>query len=132
MWEGIASWSELRVKKGEFVSGVQADYHDLIIQRGMEEDVAPILIEGIMHFLGKSNILEFRQIPEESPNISLIRNYLKTKGMRIFERQDVSPYCNIDSDYLDIERGWSSSHRRDVKRQKKEAGPIRQIRVKNL
>jgi CelD/BcsL family acetyltransferase involved in cellulose biosynthesis len=130
MWEGAASWSELKIKKGEFISGVQADYHDLIIQRGMEEDVAPILMEGIMHFLGKSNILEFRQMPKESPNISFIRSYLKTKGMRTFERQDVSPYCNTGRDYSDIERSWSSSHRGDVKRQKKRLAQLGKLELK--
>lgn len=129
MWQGPASWSELKVNKMEFASGVQADYHDLIVQKGKEETIAPILMEGIMHFLNKIDVLEFRQIPEESPNLPFIRNYLKREKIASFEQQEVSSYCYLEGDYSNMEKRWSASHRGDIRRQKKKLNELGKLQL---
>lgn len=130
MWEGPASLSELRVKKGEFISGDQADYHDLIIQKGKEEAIAPILLDGIMYFLGAVNILEFKHIPHDSPNLDLIKRYLETKKARTFEKQDISPYYLFAQNYNEMESSWHSSHRGDIRRQKKKLNELGKLELK--
>ena len=130
LWKGPGSLSELKVKKGEFISGDQADYHDLIIQEGKEESIVPVLLDGITQFIGKVNILEFKHIPHDSPNLALIRRYLEAKKTRTFEKQDISPYCLFAPTYNEMENSWHSSHIGDIRRQKKRLNKLGKLELK--
>ena len=130
MWAGPASWSELKVRKGEFIGGVQADYHDFIFEKGMEADVAPVLVEGVLRFMEDVNILEFLHIPGDSPTYLPIKDYLDAKGVKIFEKKEVSPYYVMDKSYDAIEKGWRSSHRGDIRRQKKRLGELGKLELR--
>ena len=106
----------------------RGDYQPPIVDPTRVEAVLPVLLDAAFHHFGKRGVYWWPNIPENDPGLSVLRATLASRGMPYVEERETAPRLAINGgDFAQVEQGWTSSHRKDVRRQRKrlaEKGPV--------
>jgi CelD/BcsL family acetyltransferase involved in cellulose biosynthesis len=110
--------------RGLFFSQVtlfaQSDYQPLLVEAGYMETVLPQMLEAAFRHFGRRGVYWFPNIPETDPSLEVLRQHLRKQGMPFFEQSEVAPRLRLEGrDFDTLEKSWRSSHRIDVRRQRK-------------
>ncbi|WP_031494875.1 hypothetical protein [Bryobacter aggregatus] len=90
-------------------------------------EALPALWDAQIQLLG-GGVHWWPNLPEDDIALSILYQYLNKKGMPFYEEAEEAPYLPFASEsYAALEQNWTSSHRKDFRRQKKrleEIGPV--------
>lgn len=107
----------------------RADYQPPVVDPACAAEVLPAMLDAAFKHIGRSGVLWWPNIPSTEPSLELLRAYLRDRGMPWMEERETAPRLRLDGrTFAEVEKDWSSSHRIDVRRQRKrlaEKGPIR-------
>jgi CelD/BcsL family acetyltransferase involved in cellulose biosynthesis len=110
--------------RGMYLSQVtlfaQSDYQPLLVAPEYLEAVLPQLLDKAFQHFGKRGVYWFPNIPATDPSLEVLRRFLADRGMPYFEQSEVAPRLRLEGrDFETLEKAWKSSHRIDVRRQRK-------------
>lgn len=114
-----SDWKFLFSRKLTPLNGVMGDYFAPIVKRGMEQEVSEALINEIFNGCGRRGIVDFPHIPEEHPTLQKIREGFLESGLASVETKTICPRLNFFESYQATEMSFKSSHRGDIRRQKR-------------
>ncbi|MBN2312743.1 MAG: GNAT family N-acetyltransferase [Sedimentisphaerales bacterium] len=107
----------MTLKKLTFVGDGLTDYHDLLTADEKREEILRILIEFIVEGKKDWDVIHFRNVRGDSPNLPILRNILTETSFRFMERINIrSPYISIDRDWTDYYSTLGKNIRSDVRR----------------
>jgi CelD/BcsL family acetyltransferase involved in cellulose biosynthesis len=79
----------------------------------------PMLKAALSHY-GRRSVYWFPHIPSNDPALPALRSYFETTGMRYCEEWESAPRLRLDgADFGTVQRTWTSSHRKDIRRQRR-------------
>ncbi len=112
------------------------DYQPPVVVPEMVAEVLPALLDAALEHFGRSGVFWWPNIPITDPSLPVIREYLRARHMPFSESREGAPRLRLNGcDYSGAEKVWSSSHRVDVRRQRKrlaEKGPVSLWRPSSL
>ncbi len=114
-----APLKDLGGRRMEFVSGPQGDCHDAIIERGLDCNVIPMLLESMLKYSIKTNLFILHHIVKESNTLSFIFDSFHKNNYKVAIQEETAPYLCLDSTKDEIEKNWSKKHKTDLRRQHK-------------
>lgn len=104
------------------------DYQPFIVERALAETVLPEMLDAALGRFGRHGVYWWPHLPKTDPCLDILRSYLAARHMPHVEDREAAPRLRIDgADFKTVEGGWASSHRIDVRRQRKrlaEQGPV--------
>jgi CelD/BcsL family acetyltransferase involved in cellulose biosynthesis len=104
------------------------DYQPFIVDTACAATVLPTMLDAAIQHYGRRGVYWWPHIPATDPSIEILRSYLDARHMPHVEEREVAPRLRIGgADFAAVEKGWASSHRIDVRRQRKrlaEQGPV--------
>ncbi len=105
-----------------------ADYQPLALDPPRAQEILPPMLDAAIAHFGNPGVLWWPHIPANDPALPILRACLEERGMPVFEETEDAPRLAInDREYEEVEKGFSSSHRIDTRRQRKrlaERGPV--------
>jgi len=108
----------LKLKKIELIGTPASDYHTFLLgEKGREHVKA--MMEHANHVAPDYDCIEFKDIPEDSETMRILRD-LSKESFKFEERTlDLCPYCILPSTFEDYFRGLGSNWRRNIRRWRK-------------
>lgn len=104
-----------------------SDYQCPVVIADAAAEALPALWDAQIQLLG-GGVHWWPNLPEDDIALSILYQYLNKKGMPFYEEAEEAPYLPFASEsYAALEQNWTSSHRKDFRRQKKrleEIGPV--------
>jgi CelD/BcsL family acetyltransferase involved in cellulose biosynthesis len=98
----------------------RGDYQPAIVDPDMAPAVLPAMLESAFHHFGTSGVYWFPNIPSTDPSLHVLRSFFSGRGMPYVEERETAPRLRINGDsFSSVEQGWTASHRKDVRRQRK-------------
>ncbi len=106
----------------------RGDYQPPIVDPAVAETALPAMLGTAFDYFGKRGVYWWPNIPDTDPSLAILRSVLSSRGMPYVEERETAPRLSINgADFAQVEMGWPSSHRKDVRRQRKrlaEKGPV--------
>jgi CelD/BcsL family acetyltransferase involved in cellulose biosynthesis len=105
------------LRKLTFVGDGLTDYHDLLIANERRKEVLQILLKFIVD--GKENwdVIHFRNVRGDSPNLPILRDTLGDTSLTFVERINIRcPYISIDCDWMNYYSALGKNIRSDIRR----------------
>jgi len=95
------------------------DYQPSLVVQKEAGRVLPLMWDALRKHYG-GGVYWWPNVPESDPALELIREYLRAQGMQWFEEEESSLRLTFGGRPLEeVEKAWTSSHRKDVRRQRK-------------
>ena len=107
----------LRLKKLTFVGDGFTDYQDLLIASQTREETLRALLRSVVNDSGNWDVVHFRNIRGDSPNLPILRDVLEGTPYEVTERINIrSPYIPIDCGWNDYYASLGKNIRSDLRR----------------
>ncbi|MGB7760952.1 MAG: GNAT family N-acetyltransferase [Bryobacteraceae bacterium] len=104
------------------------DYQPFIVDPARAATLLPEMLDAAIAHYGRHGVYWWPHIPKTDPSLEILRSYFDARRMSYAEECEVAPRMRIEgADFASVEKGWGSSHRVDVRRQRKrlaEQGPV--------
>lgn len=104
------------------------DYQPPLVIERYAADALPAMLDAAIGRFGRRGVYWWPNVPVASPGLDILRTYLNKRGMTYFEEVETAPRVRLEGDaFSHTELKWTSSHRKDVRRQRKrlqEQGPV--------
>jgi CelD/BcsL family acetyltransferase involved in cellulose biosynthesis len=105
-----------------------ADYQPPIVAPEFASTALPAMLDAAIAHFGRRGVLWLPHIPTTDPSLGVLRSYFSSHNMPFVEESEIAPRLRLGGgDFASIEQSWSSSHRIDVRRQRKRLaaqGPV--------
>lgn len=105
-----------------------ADYQPPIVAAEFASTALPAMLDAAIAHFGRRGVLWLPHIPTTDPSLGVLRSYFSSHDMPFAEESEIAPRLRLaGGDFASIEQSWSSSHRIDVRRQRKRLaaqGPV--------
>jgi CelD/BcsL family acetyltransferase involved in cellulose biosynthesis len=130
---GVIPLARLRTdERGLFFTLVapfaRGDYQPPIVDPKMAPVALPAMLDAACRHFGRRGVYWWPNIPSTDPSLDILRSFFTARGMPYVEEGETAPRLRIQgANFSAVERGWSASHRNDVRRQRKrlsEQGPV--------
>ena len=107
----------------------RGDYLPLVVVPEAAAEALPAMLDAAVKHYGRQGVYWWQNLPSTDPSIGLLRDYFRSRKMPWVESTEVAPRLRLDGrDFETVEKDWTSSHRKDVRRQTKrlaaEKGPV--------
>lgn len=106
----------------------RGDYNSPIVCPEMSATVLPLMLERAFDYFGRRGVYWFPNIPDDDPSLEVLREFFRKHDMPWQEEREQAPQLRFKSpNFAEVEQTWPSSHRKDVRRQRKrlsEQGPV--------
>ena len=106
----------------------RGDYQPFVIDAQRVSEVLPVLLEAAFRYYGRRGVYWFPNIPASDPALPVLRDFFRSARMPHVEERESAPRLRFNgANFAAVEQSWSSSHRKDVRRQRKrlaEQGPV--------
>src|SRR5271166_7205908 len=106
----------------------RGDYQPPIVAPEYAASALPAMLDAAFAHFGRRGVFWWPNIPVTDPSLQVLREYFQAHKMPFVEDREVAPRLRLDGcDFAGAEKLWSSSHRIDVRRQRKrlaEKGPV--------
>jgi CelD/BcsL family acetyltransferase involved in cellulose biosynthesis len=106
----------------------RGDYQPPLVAPECAATILPAMVDKAITHFGRHGVFWWPNIPSTDPSLELLRSYFKAHRMPFVEDREVAPRLRLNGcDFAAAEKSWSSSHRIDVRRQRKrlaEKGPV--------
>jgi CelD/BcsL family acetyltransferase involved in cellulose biosynthesis len=106
----------------------RGDYQPPIVAPEWVSSALPAMLDAAFAHFGRKGVFWWPNIPVTDPSVPVLRDYLQAHNMPYVEDREVAPRLRLDGcDFAAAEKIWSSSHRIDIRRQRKrlaEKGPV--------
>jgi CelD/BcsL family acetyltransferase involved in cellulose biosynthesis len=106
----------------------RGDYQPPVVAPEWASTALPAMLDAAIAHFGRWGVFWWPNIPVTDPSLPVLRDYFKSHKMPFVEDGEVAPRLRLDGrDFAAAEKLWSSSHRVDVRRQRKrlaEKGPV--------
>jgi CelD/BcsL family acetyltransferase involved in cellulose biosynthesis len=111
----------------EFVGGNLADYANPIAEKDREIEVLRELFKAALNLKPAFDVLALRHLTENVT--SSARAALNELGLTGLERTEVAPFIQLSPhfSYEEVEKTWPSSHRGDIRRQRKRLAKLGKV-----
>jgi CelD/BcsL family acetyltransferase involved in cellulose biosynthesis len=110
----VTGAAEGRARVLEFSTRSQSDFHDVIADAGFRPSVLAAAGNALREIGTEADVIRLAHLPEGFPAtdwvVSHLRGYLARRTHAVLA---------LESDYAKVEGRWRSSHRRDIRRQRK-------------
>jgi CelD/BcsL family acetyltransferase involved in cellulose biosynthesis len=104
------------------------DYQPFIVDPAHVRTLLPALLDAAIAHYGRRGVYWWPHIPRTDPALEILRSYLDARHMPHVEESETAPRLRIEgAEFAALDKGWASSHRIDVRRQRKrlaEQGPV--------
>ena len=98
----------------------RADYQPPVVAPEFLTQALPALLDAAIRRFGKYGVFWWPNIPVTDPSVDVLRSFFRERRMPFVEEGEVAPRLRLDGrDFPALEKAWSSSHRIDVRRQRK-------------
>lgn len=117
-----SSWKEGKVRVLEFSGGTQCDQHDVIAEPGALSEVLDAIEPYLKKLCTRVDVVRLHNIPSDSSTVDWFKKRYQT-----YCDTSPNPVLRLEGDYAKLEGQWRSSHRGDVRRQRKrleKEGPL--------
>ena len=106
----------------------RGDYQPPIVDPDAAPATLPAMLDAAFRRLGRRGVCWWPNIPAVDSSLGILRSFFTAHGMPYVEERETAPRLRLDgATFEEIERTWTSSHRKDVRRQRKhlsERGPV--------
>ncbi|HEY2842785.1 MAG TPA: hypothetical protein VGJ09_04010, partial [Bryobacteraceae bacterium] len=106
----------------------RGDYQPPLVLPEYAAAALPLMLDAAFAHFGRRGVFWWPNIPVTDPSLDVLRSYFSAHKMPFVEDREVGPRLRLDgADFATAEKRWSSSHRIDVRRQRKrlaEKGPV--------
>lgn len=106
----------------------RGDYQAFVLDPPAAPQALPAMLEAALCHYGRHGVYWFPNLPAQDASLDVLRDFLKSHRLPSMEDRESAPRLRIDgADFAALERTWPSSHRKDVRRQRKrlaEKGPV--------
>jgi CelD/BcsL family acetyltransferase involved in cellulose biosynthesis len=106
----------------------RGDYLPPVVAPEYVATALPAMLDAAFAHFGRRGVFWWPNIPVTDPSVPVLREYFQAHKMPFVEDREVAPRLRLDGcDFAAAEKMWSSSHRIDVRRQRKrlaEKGPV--------
>jgi CelD/BcsL family acetyltransferase involved in cellulose biosynthesis len=106
----------------------RGDYQPPVVNPEYAAEALPAMLDAAVAHFGRRGVFWWPHVPATDPSLDLLRSYFKARNMPFVEDREVAPRLRLNgADFAAAEKMWSSSHRVDVRRQRKrlaEKGPV--------
>ena len=106
----------------------RGDYQPPVVAPEYAATALPAMLDAAFAYFGRRGVFWWPNIPVTDPSVPVLREYFQAHKMPFVEDREVAPRLRLDGcDFAGAEKMWSSSHRIDVRRQRKrlaEKGPV--------
>lgn len=106
----------------------RGDYQPPVVDPAVAAKALPAMLDLGFRHLGRRGVCWWPNIPVTDPSLDLLRNFYASRGMPFSEEPERAARLRIDgAGFEEIEQNWSSSHRKDLRRQHKrlsQKGPL--------
>lgn len=106
----------------------RGDYQPPLVVPEYAPEALPAMLDAAFAYFGRRGTFWWPNIPVTDPSLDLLRAYLSSRKMPFVEDRESAPRLRLNgADFAAAEKMWSSSHRIDVRRQRKrlaEKGPV--------
>jgi CelD/BcsL family acetyltransferase involved in cellulose biosynthesis len=106
----------------------RGDYQPAIVDPALVPAVLPAMLESAFRHFGSRGVYWFPNIPSSDPSLPVLRSFFSSHGMPSVEDRETASRLRFDgASFSTVEQGWTASHRKDVRRQRKrlsEQGPV--------
>jgi CelD/BcsL family acetyltransferase involved in cellulose biosynthesis len=107
----------------------RGNYEAPIVQPDLAAEVLPAMLDAAIRHFGRYVTLAWPNIPVTDPSLGVLRSWFASRGMPFVEENEVAPRLRLNGrTFEEVEQDWTSSHRKDVRRQRKrlasEKGPV--------
>lgn len=104
------------------------DYQGPLVAPEWTAEALPLLLDAAIRHFGRWSVFWWPNVPADAPALEVLRSYFSARNMPSREEYEVAPRIPFAGEsFADVEKHWTSSHRKDVRRQKKrleEQGPV--------
>lgn len=105
------------------------DYQAPIVVPEMASTILPLMLNAGFRYFGRHGVFWWPNIPKNDPSLALLRSYFESSHMPVTEVGEACLRLRLDGrDIETVEKDWTASHRKDVRRQRKrlaaERGPV--------
>lgn len=107
----------------------RGNYEAPVVDPDLASRALPAMLDAAVRDFSRHGTFWWPNIPVTDPSLPLLRHWLKSRGMPFMEEAEVAPRLRLNGrSFEEVERGWTSGHRKDVRRQSKrlaaDKGPI--------
>jgi len=107
----------------------RGDYQPPVVAPEFAAVALPAMLDAAVRHFGRRGVYWWPNIPKTDPSLDLLRSYFTAHRMPWIESGEIAPRLRLDGrDFETVEQDWTSSHRKDVRRQRKrlatEKGPV--------
>jgi CelD/BcsL family acetyltransferase involved in cellulose biosynthesis len=106
----------------------RGDYQPPVVAPESAAEALPAMLDAAFAHFGHRGVFWWPNIPSTDPSLEILRSYFSAHKMPFVEDREVAPRLRLNGgDFATVEKLWSSSHRIDVRRQRKrlaEKGPV--------
>lgn len=101
----------------------RGDYQPPVVEPEFAAEALPAMLDAAVQHFGRRGVYWFPNVPVTDPSIGILRTYFSTRKMPWVETTESAPRLRLDGrDFETVEKDWTSSHRKDVRRQTKRLG----------
>ena len=105
------------LRKLTFVGDGLTDYHDLLVANERRKEVLQILLKCIVDCKENWDVVHFRNVRGDSPNLPILRDTLGDTPLTFIERINIQcPYISIDCDWMSYYSALGKNIRSDIRR----------------
>lgn len=98
----------------------RGDYQPPVVEPEHVAEALPAMLDAAVRHFGRRGVYWFPNVPRTDPSIEVLRSYFRSRGMPWVETTEDAPRLRLDGrDFEAVEKDWTSSHRKDVRRQTK-------------
>ena len=98
----------------------RGDYMPPIVEPEHVAEALPAMLDAAVRHFGRRGVYWFPNVPRTDPSIEVLRSYFRSRAMPWVETTEAAPRLRLDGrDFEAVEKDWTSSHRKDVRRQTK-------------
>lgn len=107
----------------------RGNYEAPIVRPEVAAEALPAMLDAAARYFGRYGTFWWPNIPTDDSSLDLLRKWLASRQMPHVEEKEVAPRLRLNGrTFEEVERDWTSSHRKDVRRQRKrlasEKGPV--------
>jgi CelD/BcsL family acetyltransferase involved in cellulose biosynthesis len=107
----------------------RADYQPPLAAPESAVEAVPAMLDAAVRHYGRRGVLWWPNVPNTDPSLELLREYFRSRRMPWVESTELAPRLRLDGrSFEEVEKDWTSSHRKDIRRQTKrlaaEKGPV--------
>lgn len=103
----------------EAFGGGRSDYCVPLIKKGLEPEVLPKLMDSALDATKWAGAFVWPHLPEASTVPALLEEYFADRGLTFTKDETTCPCIQLEKTAESMEKGWSSKHRKDLRRQKR-------------